>query len=345
MWDEVIGHEENKKFLAQLLVSHQHPHALLFYGPEGIGKSLLARDFAKSLLCLRRSNAETDPCGTCDSCSRLPLRGDCGSHPDFIWVQPDKDSKLQLLKLEQIREILQQAAFGPVLSPYKVCLLDGADAMNQEAANAFLKVLEEPPAGWIFILIASSLNKLLPTILSRVMQIRFQGLQPADTAAILQTQGVTGMEAEILAHLADGSLGRALQYRQQNVLEIRRQVFSYLSAFPVRGPLLFLQRQAYLRGELQAGSKDLLPLIIFCQLLQGILRDAVMIQLGLQEQLFNGDALEQLRQLAARWPAGILQKAVRSAGMAAADLQARIGKKTVLELLTLEINNFWEGRA
>lgn len=185
MWDDILGHEQNKEFLARLLQPGNRPHALLFYGPEGIGKKQLALRFAKTFLCQK---PDEHPCGRCESCRLINLAEHSFAHPDFILVEQEAPGKD--LKIEQIKEMSRQAAFAPALSSHKVCVIDAADRMTVEAANSLLKLLEEPPPNWMFILVASRLERLLPTILSRVIQLRFDQIPLALTQEALNRLGL-----------------------------------------------------------------------------------------------------------------------------------------------------------
>lgn len=203
MWDKVKGHQQNKDFLVSLLQGERATPSLLFYGPEGVGKRLLAKEFAKSFLCLGDPLQPDD----CRSCHAI----DAGIHPDLVQVAqlaPGKE-----LLIEQIKDMAKQAAYAPTLSTHKVCIIDGADFMKAPAANSLLKLLEEPPEYWLFILIATDINKLLPTILSRVIQRRFTGLQEKAVAEILEEHQVE--QPEILARLAAGSPGKLWPTRKQ----------------------------------------------------------------------------------------------------------------------------------
>ncbi len=344
MWDEVIGHEENKKFLQRLLEGTQHPHALLFYGADGIGKKFLARHFARSLLCLNRQGVE--PCGACESCRLLNFTTGNLAHPDFLQVAPDPESKLHMIKTEQLHDLIAQAAYGPTLGKVKLCLIDEAETMNVDAANAFLKLLEEPPAGWVFILVAANKNKLLPTILSRVVQVRFNPLVPAETEQILIRQGQKPEEARVLARLGHGSLGWVQHYTPAMIIAIRPFVLEYLARVPFTAPLSYLQEQAYYETPLELGPfKEGQNLELFCELVQGVLRDVLFLKLALPAQVMNCDVEDKLQELAARWPAEALPGAVRAAGEAASQVASRTNQKTVLELLTFALNDCIEGRA
>ena len=111
MWDEVLGHQQNKEFLEKLLKPGSRPHALLFYGMGGIGKKMLALHFAKTFLC--KSAAER-PCGLCESCRLMDIENNSFAHPDFYLLTAEEAGKD--IKIEQVKEMAKQAAFAPVLS-------------------------------------------------------------------------------------------------------------------------------------------------------------------------------------------------------------------------------------
>ena len=175
MWDTIIGHEAEKVFLRNMLTGQRKTPSLLFYGPEGIGKRKMARAFAQSFLCLENPLV---PC-TCRSCQAM----ENDSHPDFIEVEPG--GKSRTIGVDAIHELIAKAAFGPVLSPYKVCLIDKAHTLREEAQNSLLKLLEEPPEYWLFLLVADQVEQLLPTIRSRVIGLRFDPLTEGETEQVL----------------------------------------------------------------------------------------------------------------------------------------------------------------
>lgn len=209
MWDTILGHEANKIFLGNMLQGERKTPALLFYGPDGIGKKKLAYEFARSFLCL------DDP--THDDCKCRSCRAFCGeSHPDFIYVE-GQGARHDIL-IEQIKEVEKKAVFSPVLSPYKVCLIDGADRMREEASNSLLKLLEEPPTYWLFILVASEISRILPTIRSRLMAIRFEPLHREKAVRVMEELSVP--QGETLARLSDGSPGKALHLAEAEAADV-----------------------------------------------------------------------------------------------------------------------------
>lgn len=161
-WEEILGHAAVIARLRRMLELDRLPHALLFAGPSGIGKRIVAEVFAARVL-------QTEP-------ELLP------AHPDFLGVTPEGSQ----IRIGQIREIQRVSGLAPVRGRYRVCLLEPADAMEAPAANSLLKILEEPPDGLIFILITAFPHSLLSTLRSRAAMVRFvrppSGLLPAEDA-------------------------------------------------------------------------------------------------------------------------------------------------------------------
>lgn len=200
---EIKGQRQAVTQLLQVLQSRRLSHAYLFLGPEGVGKKTTAYAFAAALFCTG-SSSPGELCGQCPHCLKMAH----GSHPDLISVQPQGSS----IKIEQIREIQALSSYKQLSSQYKVIIIDEAEKMTEEAANAMLKTLEEPPKDTMFILVANGLAGLLSTIISRCQLIRFNVLSPEDLQEILQKEaGLKETEAKALSPLAGGSVSLALK--------------------------------------------------------------------------------------------------------------------------------------
>ena len=148
-WSMVVGHQAAIARIRRMIEQDRLPHALLFSGPEGIGKRMVAEIMAAQLL-----DTQAD---------RL------SDHPDYCLLSPDGAQ----IRIAQVREIQRIAALAPVRGAFRVCLIEPADSMEPPAANCLLKILEEPPAGMIFVLITAFPHALLSTIRSRAANIRF----------------------------------------------------------------------------------------------------------------------------------------------------------------------------
>ncbi len=141
-------------------ISQQLPHAILFVGPEGLGKFELCQAFSNSLLC-KSPSATGQPCGQCSGCNLLRA----GTHPDFLVIEPEEEGKA--IKIDAIREFISHESITAHAGGYKPVLIRPAEAMNQAAANSLLKTLEEPVSGTIMMLISANPSRLPATIRSR----------------------------------------------------------------------------------------------------------------------------------------------------------------------------------
>lgn len=156
--------------LQRCLQNGRLAHAYLIIGPRGAGKEALARTLAKAVNC-REANA--DSCDGCESCRRVAA----GTHPDVHWIRPE--SKTRRIQIEQMREFMRTVSLAAQCGGVKVGVVVDADCMTEEAANAFLKTLEEPPGQTVMLLLTTQPQRLLPTILSRCVRLRLGGRQEA----------------------------------------------------------------------------------------------------------------------------------------------------------------------
>lgn len=210
-------------------------HAYLFVGPEGIGKTLVARTVAQCLFCARIPDKQLDACGECPSCRQVQA----GTHPDLLHVEcPEGKRELPIALIAGPDEnrgregLLHDLALHPLSASRRIAIIDDADRMNEESANALLKTLEEPPQGTILFLISPSLDALLPTIRSRCQPIPFAPLTPADVAELLVELGWESdpQAAADVAALSDGSLATARQLLDPALCRLRDRLSARLDA-------------------------------------------------------------------------------------------------------------------
>jgi DNA polymerase-3 subunit delta' len=202
------------------------PHALLFVGPEGIGKRTFARKLAQAILCDARSNRMLDPCESCPSC----LQVEAGTHPDF--VEAAKPADKHELPISVIRALCDEFGLKPARGVGKVAILDDADDLNAEASNAFLKTLEEPPPGSLLILIGTAAELQLDTVVSRCQVVRFDPLPKTELAELLLSRGIAtdAKAAARLASLGEGSVRRAMGLAGGELERFRRGLIDELAA-------------------------------------------------------------------------------------------------------------------
>lgn len=175
----------------------RHVHAYLFDGPVGMGKRTLAGICARALNC----SGTDKPCDACPSC----VRALHGAHPDIITLKPEKS-----IGVEEIRALIARVMTRPFEGGIHAVIMEDAHKMTPAAQNALLKTLEDPPESAVFFLVATSVSPLLPTILSRVRRVRFEGIDGQSCLNALARRGVAPERARILARVADGSVGKAL---------------------------------------------------------------------------------------------------------------------------------------
>lgn len=223
-WQSIRGHERAIESLRGLSALGRLPHAFLFVGPEGVGKRTVARAFAQALLCAKPAGA--DPCGDCTQCRQVLA----GAHPDLLAVgKPDDKHELPI---SLIRDLCRDLSLTPMSAARRVAIVDDADDLSTEAANAFLKTLEEPPPGSILILIGTAAELQLETIVSRCRVVTFDGLSDANLAAILLDRRLAADETEArrLAEAARGSVARARGLTDAGLAEFRRGLIDELAA-------------------------------------------------------------------------------------------------------------------
>ncbi len=271
---DVVGQDHAVSLVERMLHSGKLPHALLFSGPSGVGKGTVARALAYALLCPRGG------CGACDACHKV----DEEIHPDLLILKPGGAG--EVIAIEAIRDVTARLAFAPHEAPARLVILEDADRLHLNAANAFLKTLEEPPARSYFILLTASEGRLLTTIVSRCQRVRFAPLGVDTVVTLLERRGVAPERARLSAALAGGSATRAVDLAAEDALEKREaRVLSLVAA--ARGGLRAASAAA---AELAQSKEEIAPTL---DLLGLWWRDVAALAAGAPEELcaFRGEAL------------------------------------------------------
>jgi DNA polymerase-3 subunit delta' len=317
----------------------------MFTGPSGVGKRTLALTFAMTLNCQSdppEGAGEPDvPCGLCTSCGRI-LRGE---HPDvteinletqatYLGDDSKKATPAKELRIDTIREMQRTVGLSPYMGRWKVYILGDANRMNEEAANALLKTLEEPPSQTILLLLAPDDSSVLPTISSRCIQVPLRALpRPVIASSLVVEWEAEQEQAEKLAALSGGRLGWAVTMLENPAGLVQRSTALEEMALMSGNSILervnaaakFAKRFTDARPELYAALDTW----------EGWWRDVLVVEAGAPELVINVDQLSALRSLAKRVPAERAHDAITLIQQTRRQLQENVHPRLALEALAL----------
>jgi len=317
----ITGHATQLATLTQALEQDRLHHAYVFIGPEGIGKRTLAFCLTKAIHCAESAH---DFCGACASCVKIENR----NHPDVRLIERLAGKKD--ISIEQVRALEKELNYRAFSGQKKIAIIDPAASMNFSAQNALLKTLEEPPAGSMLILIATSAGGLLPTLLSRCLRLTFTPLTEADvTRHLVERKRMSAERAKLLASISLGSLGRALSPEMDEVGQKRAAWVDALAAARVSGGW------ASFAEEL---AKDRAETLQFLDWLAEWYRDVLVYQATQGSgEVSNRDLLEKLQGQAADLSVGKALRLRSRALAASARIRRNVNRRLALENLLAKI--------
>lgn len=235
VWDSLRGHALQREMFRRAIGRDRLASAYLFVGPSGVGKRRFAGLLTQCLLCSRFDDTQLEACGECSACRQVLA----GTHPDVVTAAPPEGKAIFPLEViagtkeDRGRSgLCYEISLRPMSGDRRIGIVDEVHLMNAEAANAFLKTLEEPPPFATLILITSNEDALLPTIRSRCQPVRFGALPAEDIAALLQEQEHVAQagDAEEIAALCDGSLTTAGTLLDEELRHLRQVVTNGLAS-------------------------------------------------------------------------------------------------------------------
>ncbi len=324
LFHAIRGQDAAHALLRRALATDRVAHAYAFVGPAGVGRRLTALAFAQACLCRQQG------CGSCSACRRVAA----GHHPDCQVVVPappkENPKGTPSIRIEQVRDLEHWAALAPLEGSRKVFIVDDADRITLQAAQALLKTLEEPPPRTLLILIVANVRALPPTVLSRCQLVRFRPLGEAEAAALLGERGSDPATARLLARLCRGQVGLALETDLAEV-QGRRAAALELLGTP----------RARLAGRLDQARLDRDRSLVagYLETYWVWYRDALCLAAGGEpELLVNADRLEDLRVVAGRLPLAALAEALRAVKEAWLALDANVNPRLALEHALLALD-------
>ncbi len=338
---DVIGHRRLVALLSRSAGRQSIPPSLIFAGPRGIGKRLVAVSMAQAVNCLSpvtkpaRPGAdaiEYDACGSCSACSRIARN----VHPDVMLIEPGDTGTI---KIDVVREAIDRSGYRPFEGRRRVVVIDDADALVVGAQNALLKTLEEPPSASMFVLVSSRSDALLATVRSRCPRLRFRPLSLEEVSAALIARGRSEHQARTIAANAGGSLGQALEASGEELIEAREVAVRVLlqvaqSDDPRRRIECAKELVPATTGK---GATDREQLSIALRAMSSVLRDVSLLAVkGDRDALANRDIEGSLARLSMfQGDRGV--RAFQAVDQALAALERNAGVKVVADWVALAI--------
>ena len=325
----IVGHEHAIHALSRAISSQRVRHAYLFTGPAQIGKALLARRFAQTLLCTGGPDPlvmPEQPCQTCLACRKVLHN----NHPDVHIIA--RPPERQFILIDQVRELQNGSARRTLEGRRNIFIIEGMHEMNVQAANCLLKTLEEPEPDVVLLLTAPDPGLLLPTILSRVQQIPMHLLTGTQIREALQTRWqVPDEDAALIAALSAGRMGWAIQaIENEDMLGERQAQLEILTRVPTLGKV----QRFDLAQKLSADSdkiKDILELWLLWW------RDLVFAAHNCPDLVVNVDMRNLLQKQAARIGPGESLRMIRTILRTLEALDQNVNARVALEVLMLDV--------
>lgn len=298
--------------------------SLVFNGPPKVGKRLAAVWYAAYLNC--HADAPQSPCGRCRSCLKVLN----GSHPDISFTKVP-DSKT-VVGVSEVREAVHELHHAPFEGNFRVWIIEEGERLTDEAQNALLKTLEEPPSRAVILLVTNLAGALLPTVSSRCRLVRFHSLSAREVVESLRRRDVEPKLAESLTRLCEGALGSALSLsKDPHSLQERAGVVEMFSRLPGGGLWQAVETAQKLETSKLAGTEALLDLGI------SFYRDLLVFSVGSSELVTHREMLPQLEDLASRLSSAAIKRVIREFQEADEFLRRNVSPRLLLQRLCINI--------
>jgi DNA polymerase-3 subunit delta' len=287
----IVGHRHVVALLRETVRRGRVPQSLLFAGPDGVGKRTTAIALAQAVNCPNRHDG--DGCGVCPACQRIAG----GRHSDVTIIDTAGEASIKIRTLRE--RVLEAIGYRPFEAERRVFIIDPADALTDEAQDALLKTLEEPPSATTLVLVTAYPDTLRQTIQSRCRRLRFGPLSEADVARVLAGPcGIERGQAVRLAATSGGSVTRALSEQDGELTEDRGAALGLLRAAGRGMDVLARLSAAKTLVEHDSDRRDREALGVRLSVVESLLRDLGVLASGASTPLANADLESELRALA-----------------------------------------------
>ena len=321
-FQKYLGNQKVVEVLQRAIRQDRLPHAMIFAGPDGVGKRTLALLLARMLNCA--SPASEQPCEECLPCRKI--RG--GVHPDVREIKRDG----AFIKIEQVREVVKEIAYQPFEAKTRVVIFDGADQMQLPAANSLLKTLEEPASRTVIVLLTTKPHALLTTIRSRSRILQF-GAIPQDQVEehLVRQYGRGREEARLAALFSQGSLGAAIAFDSGDYREARAKALAFARQLLGNGDFA---DASGLAAEITKDRKDRDGFLLWLEALAAVLQDAYY-TFAAPGRVGQPDLQAELGQLASRSSRAAVVSALRAVQELRRSVNNNVNRQLALEALFL----------
>jgi DNA polymerase III subunit delta' len=338
MWD-IIGQDRAVSLLRQSLESGTAAHAYLFTGPEHVGKRHLAQLLAQALNCER----DDRPCGECTACTKIRN----GNHPDVQVIgitRTDEGAEYKVIRIEQVEEVQHDANLPPFEGRNKVFIVENAELLSQDAANRFLKTLEEPPPNVTFVLLTVNERLLPETVVSRCLRLELLPV-PHDVIAnrLVERENLPPEKADLLARLSHGCPGWALTAAGDDGLLAQRDEELAALRGLIDAPVE--ERFAWAAGPAAGFTRDRRAVYALLDRWADYWRDIMLVQLGRRAMITNRDRPDELAAIAASCRLEQARDYLNAIGRCARQLRRNVNPRLALEVLVLDIPPLEGGEA
>lgn len=324
----IKGQDRTIKLLQRSLETSRLAHAYLLEGPDGVGRRSTALALVRTIYC--KTPVNNDACESCIYCRKVSS----GIHPDIHFLEPLPDKRD--ISIDQVRELNQQLTIWPLEGQRRICLIEPTERLSEQAANALLKTLEEPPGNALFLLLTNQADLLLPTIRSRCQHLRFGLLSETVILELLQQQGYPPDQAQQMASLAEGSISKALSLQEKPVSEQRTKMLAILSQADSSQIATIFDSAETFASNREDAVEQLGHLI-------SVLRDMLLVLSSQNHDLVNRFAEQQLVSEANRFTKQSMMELLELALKIRQAVQRSANHRLAMERFLLEYHGYRKG--
>ncbi len=324
LFSDVAGQDDIKKYLKHSVAEDNISHGYIFEGPNSIGKLELALVFAQSILCDKFDN---EPCNNCNACIKI----NSSNHPDIHIL----DFKDKTIKKESVDEIIESIYIRPYESKKKVYIVNNSQNMTLQAANTFLKTLEEPPKDTVIILLTTNSNLLIPTVVSRCQLIKFKNVSKNEIIKkLIDKYNINEQKAKIISDYSKGILNKAIRIVEgkNEILRERDEIIKIVNNVLNSSQDIIYEYENYFE-EKKDNIDDVLEIIMIW------MRDLSFTKEGLVKLVVNKDYLELLEEQSRKISLEDIANMVQYVQNVSLDVKNHVNYKLVIDKMLTEIQN------